>query len=298
MNHCTRVDTISIQVDEYDFEKYILVLDSIQSLFKRTQGVFVQYEAPAGNISFRQTTVYHNRKILATLQSGASGTIVNGYAMTLYYIVIKFAGIASYNAFSDKTSMSILMRLFAYLNTRGIGYKFTELDICIDVYAPFSDVLALCTKKSPKTKYHQPGAPQVYATTRYVEDIRLDKTHSAVLRSYLYDKRLKEGLSFNVTRFEIKLQHAFFSKYGYDLQKINKTLHRYYVLYVPDPITRKNLIAQYNSYTALRNRDVEKMKLKQFRLEPNMMRIDDLIVLMQMTTESDLYSGSFRIPEA
>ncbi len=87
------------------------------------------------------------------------------------------------------------------------------------------------------------------------------KQDKALLRSYVYDKGAKEGLCAPITRFELKLQSKYFSKYGFRIDNIQKALNRYHVMYFPDIADKCKKIEEYRSYKRVYKRERERLGL-------------------------------------
>lgn len=281
MDYETHIDTITVQIDCDDSIIQKMILNDLL-YYISTFGLYADskdvYKNKPTDIVKIEYSLYANKTTLLTINTGTFRTMVNGYAVTRYYISVKFAGLKSYNDAADRLSNDILAFVCAYLNTRGIRFKFTELDVAIDTKVSFEHMLAVCTKKSPKTNYWRVGEPQTYENqTTYIENIEESKRNKAILRSYLYDKRLKEGLPYNITRFEIKLQSAFFNKYGFDITPIQNALHRYHVMYFEDIEIKNSKIDAYNNYKNPQRREIRRLGFEAYRLYPNMAYIASFI---------------------
>jgi hypothetical protein len=199
-----------------------------------------------------------------------------------HYITIRFAGLKRYNTKIDILSRDILISICALLNTYQIKFRLIELDIAIDINSQLDNVLVLCTKKSPKTEYYDLNQKQFYTDTIYIENMKKEKFKKTVLRAYYYNKRLKERkskneLGFDLTRFELKLQNQYFKKYGFNLNVIKKALDRYYVMYFSDIAEKKDVIDKYLNYKCVRKREIERMNLNNYRLIPNMDVVKDFL---------------------
>lgn len=281
MEYETHIDTVTVQIDCDDSIMQKIILDDLRHYIS-TFGLYtdskdVNKNKPTDIIKIKYS-LYANKTTLLTISIGTFRTIINGYSVIRYYIAVKFAGLKSYNDAADRLSNNILVLVCAYLNTNQIVFKLTELDIAIDAKVSFEHMLVLCTKKSPKTNYWRVGDPQAYENqTTYVEKIEVNKRNKAILRSYLYDKSLKEGLSYNLTRFEVKLQSAFFNKYGFDINPIQNALHRYHVMYFEDTEVKHSKIEAYNNYQNPQKREIRRLGFEAYRLHPNMAYIASFI---------------------
>ena len=283
MNYSTQIDTVAIQIDCNTTQEQRELLKSLLG-FTIATGLFIDSKDQILGINTikREYLIYSNNTILATINTGAfrTGSYKNSYEMK-YYINIKFAGLKSYNEILDQASNSYLMTTCAFLNTFDIAFKLTELDVCIDIESPFDNLLAICTKKSPKTNYYSFEDSQAYDTTTYIEKISKKKLKTAVLRAYLYDKSHKENLDYSITRFELKLQPKYFNKYGFSINSIKKALDRYYVMYFEDLEEKHSTMEAYNNYNSIRKREIKRLGLDNYRITANMEYIENFLTNLQ-----------------
>ena len=63
----------------------------------------------------------------------------------------------------------------------------------------------------------------------------------------------KEGLSFPLTRFELKLQKPFFFKEDFQFERIEKAIKSYTVMYFTNMNEKNMIIDKYNSYFIMSN---------------------------------------------
>ena len=284
MKYLTTIDTVSLQIDTYDEVARNLITDGILHLM-HTKNLYVKEKSYPinlhANFFMREYEVYAFNVILVSIRMGSFSmqNPLNNIVTTTYYIAIEFAGLKTYHEPLDTISNNTLLSVCAYLNSRNIFYKLTGLDICIDLQTKFENVLALCTKRSPKTSYYTANETQRYKTTHYIEKI-LDKNEDEVLqRAYLYDKTAKENLPYALARFELKLQQKFFNKYRNTLMySIFKTLDKYHVMYVPVKKERQYLREQYDNYPILRDRDIKRIGFDSYRRYFDMTVINSIIV--------------------
>jgi len=271
MKYQTTIDTVTLQIDSISEDTRNKILQEILNLYKTENFHILCEDYPINkhsNFFVREYRVYANNIVIASISTGSFSVKNNitDFARTTYYISLKFAGLMRYNLILDKLYNDILFKTCAYFNSRNITYKLTGLDVCIDMHTKFENVLALCTKKSPKTLYWTSAEEQFYDTTHYIENIPKHKSNQAVQRAYLYDKRVKENLSFDLTRFEVKLQPKFFNKNRESIiSSIIKALEKYHVMYVPKKKDKEYLMQQYDNYPALRQRDIKRIKFEDYR---------------------------------
>lgn len=269
MRCSTSIDTIGIQVNLREEDTRDFILDGILTHLREKNYYVAEKPYSANDYFFRKEYyIYAYNQTLCSLRLGSFSSKISltDIYTTTYYIAIEFAGLKRYHEPLDTISKKALLIVSAYFNTRNIFYKLTNLDICMDMYTGFENVLALCTKKYPKTAYFTANEPQPYETTRYIEKITYDKLDEVMQRSYLYDKSLKEGLPFHLIRFELKLQAKFFSKNSDNLiGSILSALDRYHVMYIPLKKERNYLVQQYDACPILRERDIKRIGFDKYR---------------------------------
>ena len=273
IKYTTTIDTIGMQIDLDNEHTQIEVLYRLLDFMKECNFYVREVKVE------EKYLLYAHNKIIATVSTGLfnTGSYINNEFRTKYYVGIKFAGLMKYKENVDNASNGILLAICAYLNSRSIIFKLTELDVCIDVECAYENILAVCTKKSPKTHYHALTDDQVYATTSYIEKIEPQKRDKAVLRAYTYNKSHKEKLSNKITRFEIKLQPKYFSKYGFSIDNIQKAFDRYYVMYFNDIEEKERKIEKYQSYQHVYKREINALGFDNYRLHADMDYIEHFI---------------------
>ncbi len=273
IKHATAVDTIGMQIDLDNERTQIETLHGLLDFMKECR-LYIETSTVE-----KKYLLYAHKQTIATVTTGSfnTGSYINNEFSTKYYIAIKFAGLKRHKENIDNASHDILLTICAYLNVRGIRFKLTELDICIDIECAYENILAVCTKKSPKTHYHALTDDQVYVTTSYIEKIEKQKRDKAVLRAYTYDKSNKEKLSNKITRFEIKLQAKYFNKYGFSIEAIQKAFDRYHVMYFKDVAEKEKKIEKYQSYQHVYKREINALGFANYRLLPDMGYIEHFI---------------------
>jgi hypothetical protein len=263
-------------------------------------------------ITYRIHFIYCNGTILATVTTGLFQTVVNGHKIIKYYMLIKFAGLKTYNEIIDKGSYIGLMKVCAFLNgtkqdrrdryrnSRGLPFKIKELDCCIDVNCNFENVWGICVKRTGKTTYYTITDTQIYHNTTYIEKIAPNKLSQAVQRAYVYDKQYKESLLQTITRFEVKLQSNYFINHSFEINSIKKALDRYYFMYFDDLNIKNQKIIAYSQIEMMeqiektkpkseqkkiiRTREIKKLQLEPYRLYFDIDYIDDFIKTIYSTT--------------
>ena len=177
----------------------------------------------------------------------------------------------------DNLSNNCLLATVGILNTLNIDYKFTELDICIDMHTKMQNILAICTTKLPKTEYHKSNYSFYNGETVYIEKILKSRLTYNSQRAYIYDKSKKEKLILPITRFELKLQKLFFLNNEFDFKTIINALDRYTVMYFESSIDKEVIINKYNSYSRVSKRDIDRLGLDKYRLKPDVVKIERFI---------------------
>lgn len=273
MTYSTEIDTVSIQI-------YCSSLDEQQGISFMLIRAISEYNKVyiKRNKLGEQEILFNNRKI-ASIRLGINPiwNKFTGIYEINYYIVVTFAGLKSYSDAIDKLSYSCLLTTCGTLNTFNIEYKFTELDICLDINSKINNVLAICTTKLPRTEYHRVNHSFYNGNTVYIEKLDKDKLNYYSQRAYVYNKAKKENLKCTLTRFELKLQKSFFFNNEFDADRIIKALDRYTVMYFQN-INEKNMIVDtYNSYSRISKREFYKMNLNKYRLIPDAAKIETFI---------------------
>lgn len=296
MKYLTTIDTVSLQIDSHDEVTRNFIADGILRLLQTNKLYIAQKDYPINlhsNFFIREYDIYYHNVVLVSIRMGSfsmKNTLNN--IVTTYYIAIEFAGLKRYHEQLDTISNNTLLSICAYLNSRNIFYKLTGLDISIDLHTKFENVLALCTKRSPKTSYYTAHEAQYYETTQYIEKIPNGYKDEVVQRSYLYDKSLKENLPYALTRFELKLQQKFFNNYRDTLMySIFKVFEKYHVMYVPVKKERQYLMEQYDNHAILRDRDIKRIGFDNHRCYVDITVVNSFIVRMFSVKEQDLLSS-------
>ncbi len=292
MKYQTSVDTVCLQIDTPNEMTRSLIVDGIFHLLWTKKIYFAEKPCPASlhsNFYKKEYYLYSNNLVLATIwmSSFSMKNNFNNTVNTTYYIALEFAGLKSHHPQRDAISNTALFSVCAYLNTRSISFKLKSLDVCLDMYTSMDNVLALCTKKSPKTIYYGANEAQKFHGTYYIEKINIHP-HEAVQRAYLYDKALKDKLPYRLTRFELKLQSKFFSKYRHTfIASMIKSLSRYHVMHVPNKRDKNYLMEQYDQYPILRDRDIKRIGFDTYRCYPDIAAVVNFINQLFSIKEMD-----------
>jgi len=201
--------------------------------------------------------VMHNKKVL-TIKSCYDGE------NNEYYIHIRFAGLTNYRD-EDNISFNLLIEITTLLKNKNIPFEIREIDIALDVYCNYKNVVMLCTKKTPKTKYYTLNEKQPFKTTRYLEKA----TRNSKIRSYTYCKTTKENLNKDITRNEIKFKRQCLKdcKTSNELiEVITKNINRYKVLYFRTLEEKQYLLNKLGTETSINKRVQKKYKIYRYEL--------------------------------
>ncbi len=270
MKHETNIDTVAVQMDFEKAEEQRRKLSLLcQWVTIRGLGRLEQDKSSKYVIKYN---VYFAGTIIFTIHSGftSKADSLTG-EKGLYYIRIRFAGLKSHKQKYDDTSFNALMTVCGWLNTTITKYRMVELDVSIDAYCNFDNILSICVNKSGNTTYNQIGHKQYYKDipTTYIEKYRNEQeANNAVLRAYLYNKSAKEAIGSIITRFELKFQNRFFLKYGFNEKAIMEAMNRYYVMFF-DSIQKKTQYVNILNNFKSTPKEMEILGLNRFRLYPN-----------------------------
>lgn len=237
------------------------------------------------------TLFCYNYKTVATIGKGSFSYLTkeNDKVNKVWYLSIKLAGLKRYQPLLDRVSRDSLLLIVSYLNTKKIIFEITQLDVALNIFTKFDNILVLCTKKHATTKYWKANEEQPFSTTRYIEKFKNSKHKaSAVLHACLYDKTEKEKLGYRLTRFEVSFQKKFFKKDGVNIGKIYKELLRYHILYLSNSKIKQEIILKYDNLDVIRKREVKSLKLDQYRLTINIDYLHKFILEIYEVNDKNL----------
>ncbi len=282
MKHETNIDTFALQIN---FEKAVDQRNKLSLLCQwvtiRELGKLEQDKSSKFIIKYE---VFFAGTVIFTIHSGFTSK-ADGLTgeKGLYYIRIRFAGLKSHKQRQDEASFNALMTICAFLNTTRSKFRMVELDLAIDTFCNFDNILAICVNKSGSTTYNQIGHKQYYKgsiPTTYIEKYRNEQeANNAVLRAYLYNKSAKEGLYSSITRFELKLQNRFFLQYGLSEKSIMEAINRYYVMFFDSIQKKTQYIHILNNFKST-PKEMEILGLNRFRLFANKNVVREFIRLV------------------
>ncbi|MFW2528500.1 hypothetical protein, partial [Aliarcobacter butzleri] len=151
MKYDTNIDTIGIQIDASSIEEQNMIKFMLCRAIQEQNNVYIKYNG----FLMEEEILFNNNKI-ASIKLGII-PMINNYTKQTYhkfYIALRFAGLKRYNNNLDNLSYNCLLTVCKVLNTFNEPYKFTELDICLDMNTNIENTLAICTKKLPRTNYN------------------------------------------------------------------------------------------------------------------------------------------------
>jgi hypothetical protein len=273
----TNIDTVAIQLDFDNHEKQRDMLDNLwQFIIDKRLG---RLDSGRDNHfkKFREYQILYGGSKIATIHTGYTS---KKNSKALYYIHIRFAGLKSFNENADDASYHVLMEICAYLNTEKVLFRFVELDIALDIFCEFENIVAGCIRPARNVRYNPLGYRQYFngVPTMYIEELEdAGRRKNAYMRSYLYDKRAKEGLHFDVTRWELKLQNRYFLSNGFNMYSIEKALGKYEIAYFNEALD-PSTVAQYDNFKEL------SQAYSYRRISPDIEVIEEFIDTIQNVT--------------
>jgi len=299
MNFTVGIDSIQLQVEVLEGDKQRAIANGIKKALSSTFSSLYGFETyKKKNLSIY--TFFTAATRIMELKTGIylSGHYKDKKRYPIYYISIEMAGLKSYDAQADELSFDCLVRVVAYLNTHVIRFNINSLDVYVDMQCPFAFTYAFCNKKASGVKYYDVYEPQPYTSTIYIE--KYDHTHKRVMkRAYLYDKSLKErNMNRSITRFELRLQPRFFSRFNHFLwSELRDELDRYHILCFPTLEEKHMALLQYAQYAPLiRRRNLYRLGLDRYRIIPNISGVENFLFELLIIQEHLLNLPDMIIP--
>jgi len=295
----TVIDSVGIRIEcSSAYEQRVILNRLLEYVRGSNPSYFINYKDyvinPMTGAINREYFIYSHSKTLASLTS-MSYQAGKKRRTTVYYVKVTWAGIKTYNEFTDNLSLLCMLSMTSWLRYNKIDFRLSELDLGIDVQSDFEHVFVLPVKRVPNVKYYKPDAIQKYeGQTAWIEKINLKRKDHVASRAYIYDKQYKEDLDDVVARFELKLQTGFFnnpklSKYNSMLLAIYKALDRYAVLHFEDVNAKHYVVQQYNeiinSDIKNKSRKIKGLELDQYRLYPDTKFIDEFLSIVLYTKD-------------
>ena len=213
---------------------------------------------------------------LAEIHTGAAPS-KNGI---LFYINIIFAGLSSHIQKKDFRRYEVLLSTCSWLNDKKIPFCIKELDVSMDVLCPFINIHVMQLKKVPNASNQ---IKDLYkGKTTYLQKKR--KSYSYTTSAVLYDKQIKEGLPYDISRFEVRfLFHKDERDELLNLQgKITKGFERYGLFHFKDlklkaEVMRHQNYIEYNGKPKARQYKQLVRQIEHFRLIPDLEYVMDYI---------------------
>lgn len=277
MESRTQIDTVGFSIDFSDSFLQRAELRAILDYMYSIDGVYVDSVDKyfSNGMMAVEHVVYFNSTILTKINSG-SFTHGKGRIYTTYYISMEFAGLKGYDEYLDQFRLDFLFSVASYFHDRQMQFRYTKLDVAVDIDGYYENMLILPIKSVGNVNYYQPDEEQVFSTTCYIE--KKKKPKQSTSRSYSYDKQYKDDTDEVISRFELKFQNKFFNTRKPNLRvlgaAIAKFLDRYAILYVEDKILHQRLWDVHQKIQSLpkkinKAQEYEKLRLDRFRHHPN-----------------------------
>jgi len=238
----TVIDSVALHIYCNDKEQQHGIMQQVKGWIVSTRIVTIKFDD-----KIKKYKLLRGNTTLATLTQNASHSN--------FYIRIRFAGLKSYKEKQDIASYNLIVSIAAFLNTTKYKYRLAELDIAIDCFCPFENMLVVCNAKKANVVYSPLDYVQYFnrVPTSYIEQYpHIQQRKNAVSRAYLYDKGSKEKLPYTLTRFELKLQNRYFLKNDFDVASIVGATNNYTVLYFDNILIKECVIHEYNTHKSLR----------------------------------------------
>lgn len=297
--HETNIDTVGIQLDLPTPEEQRNKMDLIWNwVISRSLG---KLEVDPDNKSKRITRyrLMSGKTKIAVIHTGFTRVRdkLTRKFIKVYYIRIIFAGLKSFKVKSDEASNNALLDICAFLNTTRTPFRMVELDVAIDIFCSFYNVLGICINPVNGVPYNSLGTIQYFSgsyPTSYIHNYpTLRSRNDAFMRFYIYNKTAKESLPFTVTRAELKLQNRFFLRYGFSVESIMRALSNFGVFHFNSSIEKQNFINRYSGAIKSYSYDIN-LNYQNYRLYPNPLAIEEFIRQLQ-TVYVDFY-GNVTLP--
>jgi len=282
----TAIDTVTLQCNFNHEDKCDSAKDDILELLKK----YNYYSEDDSEVQYRYKTV-------ATIEQASYSYVKKNKkkANVVWYLSIKLAGLKRYNTYLDIAATNCLLIIASYFNTKKLAMKITQLDVALNIFTKFENVLSLCTKRLPKADYYKANEEQKYLTTQYfVKYDSKEQKNRATTHACLYDKTVKHDLAFKLTRFEISFSKKFLKKNGLNVGSIYNEFKRYHVLYMPNKKKKQELMDQYDAKDVLRQKDIKELKLNWNRLDIDINVLIDFAIRLYRVDDITLESYIIR----
>jgi len=294
----TVIDSLGIRIECSSSYEQRGILSSLLEYTRSNPTYFINYKDhvinPMTGAINREYFIYSHGKTLASLTT-MSYQAGKKRRRTVYYVKVIWAGIKSYNEFTDNLSLICMLNMTSWLRANQIDFRLSELDLGIDINSYFENVSVLPIKRVPNVKYYNPDTVQKYVgQTAWIEKINIKRKDHVASRAYVYDKQRKEDLDDEVARFELKLQTGFFNNPKLDnfhsvLLAIYNALDRYAVLHFEDVKLKHYIEQQYidivDSDIKNKSRKIKGLELDPYRLYPDTKFIEEFLSTVLFTND-------------
>ncbi len=266
MKYSTYIDTLDLRISCSTQEQQHSCIRLVEDIARKGN------LAVKDNIekNYREKNIFYRNTLISGLKSGYDGKNKQ------FYVNIRFAGLKSYDDQTDEIRLNLLVELVKSLNDLHIQWEVREIDIALDVNSDFSDVLFVCSKKTPNTKYFGLDEKQQYDTTKYIEEPSSNLTQIACQ----YDKSIKEGLDSNITRNEIKCKQKCLSEAkGINklMDRLKGVVERYKVLYFESKEEKNHMLSQLSKSQSITKRLQKKLKLDSYAISFDIQEVEEFL---------------------
>ena len=291
----THIDTIKLMIDTYDQEQQYETLLSIVNALSTVPFAFMKSTTQQSDGSLGKPTIekvhyvmYKGKKI-AAVTTGRYITRCYGVSdcIDVYYVAVSFYGLTRHHI-SDTGSRQCLLSLCKYINNNQIIFRITQLDVCLDIKAPFENILTLLTRRVPNVRYFMPDEVHDNGKIRRIEHVSAGRYNKASVRAYTYDKMAKNPwIKYDLTRFELKFNSSFFKGVDKPMTAIKKAIDRYTIMYFEDLQTRSTVLARYTEQWDCKKIDISKLDIEKYTLTVDIDYVSEFIEML-FTIDDDI----------
>lgn len=273
MEATTLIDSIGVNIT---FQSNVQQRDVLLKLKKHTNDLDKSINVIAKEkenkdgafIGIYYLVVYKNIE-LAEIHTGAAPS-KDGIT---FYINIIFAGLASYTEKNDLIRSEVLLSTCSWLNDKKVAFSIKELDVSMDILSPIIYTHVMQLKKVPNASNQTENLYN--GETTYLQ--KKKKSYSYSTTAILYDKKVKEKLPYNISRFEVRFLFQKDERDNlFNLQhKISKGLERYGLFYFEELLLKNEVIRhqdfiEKNGKPRARQYKQLVKQIEEFRLKPDL----------------------------
>jgi len=218
MNILVGMDSIYIQV--INIKKYQRYFNEFYST---NNIILFPVEDVNDNLCIKRVTTTDNTK-LTLFYSIHTGDIQRFTYNT--YTTFKFTGLISYDNNKDIKRTNILLKFIDLLTSLDIEYRITTINISFDMKVDKKKSIEnfLPIRVGTTTKVNNPF--NYFKSTLYVES---DKVIKPSVKSYVYDKTIKEKIDEKIIRFEVSIRNV--KKVDNDFESVLNHISNYLLNY-------------------------------------------------------------------